>query len=123
MPITPTEVEDAMAQFSMLGPIRTRKMMGGLTLYAHNVTFAIYDPDQGYFLKSDDQTHADFEAVGAAKFSMDTKDGKTLTMNYYALPDEAYDDPEICEHWARKSLDVALRAAAAKKPKRPKSKK
>ncbi|WP_017930298.1 TfoX/Sxy family protein [Robiginitomaculum antarcticum] len=115
MPITPTEIEDAMAQFSMLGPIRTRKMMGGLTLYAHDVTFAFYAPDQGYFLKSDAQTHADFEAAGMARFIFVAKSGKSGTMNYFAMPDAAYDDPEICEHWARKSLDVALRAAAKKK--------
>jgi len=50
MAITQTEIEDAIELFSGLGPIRTRKMMGGLAIYAHDVTFAMYDPNQGYFL-------------------------------------------------------------------------
>ena len=118
MPITQTEIQDAIEMFSGLGPIRTRKMMGGLTIYAQDVTFAIYDPDQGYFLKSDDQTHDIFEDAGVSKFTFEMKNGKSATMNYYAMPDECYDDPDECLIWARRSLDVALRAKAKKKKKK-----
>lgn len=118
MPITQTEIDDAIELFSRLGPIRTRKMMGGLTIYAQDVTFAIYDPDQGYFLKSDKQTQDIYEAEGLDRFTFEMK-GKTASMNYYALPEEAYDDPETLELWARRALDVALRAKKPKRKKKP----
>lgn len=117
MPISQTEIDDAVELFSALGPIRTRKMMGGLTIYAQDVTFAIYDPDQGYFLKSDKQTQALYEAEGLSRFTFEMK-GKTAIMNYYALPEDAYDDPEVLERWARLALDAGLRA---KKPKKKKT--
>ncbi len=118
MAISQTEVDDAVDLFSPLGPIRTRKMMGGLTIYAQDVTFAIYDPDSGYYLKSDDQTHDLFEDAGQSKFSLEMKDGKTASMNYYAMPEDCYDDPEALLLWARRSLDVAMRAKAKKRPRK-----
>ena len=116
MAITQTEIDDAEELFSVLGPIRTRKMMGGLAIYAQDVTFSIYDPDQGYFLKSDKETQPIYEAEGLERFTFEMKD-KIASMNYYAMPEAAYDDPEVLERWARMALDVALRA---KKPKRKK---
>ena len=117
MAITQTEVDDAVEMFSVLGPIRTRKMMGGLTIYAQDVTFAIYDPDQGYFLKSDTQTQGIYEAEGLKRFTFEMK-GKTASMNYYALPEAAYDDSDTLEKWARLALDVGLRAKKPKKKKK-----
>lgn len=118
MAITQTEVDDAIELFSGLGPIRTRKMMGGLTIYAHDLTFAIYDPDSGYYLKSDAQTHDLFEEAGVSKFTFEMKDGKSATMNYYAMPEACYDDPDELMLWARRSLDVALRAKRKKAAKK-----
>lgn len=117
MAIAQTEVDDAVEMFQRLGPIHTRKMMGGLTIYAQDVTFAIYDPDQAYFLKSDKQTQHIYEAEGLARFTFEMKD-KTASMNYYAMPEAAYDDPDILEQWARMALDVALRAKRPKKKKK-----
>lgn len=118
MAISQTEIDDAIEMFSPLGPIRTRKMMGGLTIYAHDMTFAIYDPDSGYYLKSDAQTHDLFEEAGVSKFTFEMKDGKSATMNYYAMPEDCYDDPDALMYWARLSLDVALRANSKKKKKK-----
>ena len=117
MAISQTEIDDAIELFACLGPIRTRKMMGGLTIYAQDVTFAIYDPVQGYFLKSDGQTQPLYEAEGLERFTFEMK-GKTASMNYYALPEDAYDDPDVLELWARRALDVALRAKKPKKKKK-----
>lgn len=93
-------------------------MMGGLAIYAHDVTFAMYDPDQGYFLKSDDLTQEVFEAANVERFEFKTKDGKVLRLNYYAMPEPCYDDPDLCLEWAHRSLDVALRAKSKKRKKK-----
>jgi len=122
MSISQTEIDDAVemfsgALFSALGPIRTRKMMGGLTLYAHDLTFAIYDPDQGYFLKVDETNREDYLTEGLEPFQFEFKNGKSGTMNYYPMPERCYDDPEERSVWARKAVDVALRAHAKKSKK------
>lgn len=121
MAITQSEIDMVLELFEPLAPIKYRKMMGGLTIYAADVTFAIYDPDEGYYLKSDDQTHHYFEDEGLSKFEFAKKDGSIATMNYFPMPERCYDDPEELEIWARRSLDVALRAKAKKKPKKKKS--
>jgi len=118
MAITQGEIDMVLELFEPLAPIKYRKMMGGLTIYAADVTFAIYDPDEGYYLKSDDQTHHYFEDEGLSKFEFAKKDGSIATMNYFPMPERCYDDPEELEVWARRSLDVALRAKAKKKPKK-----
>lgn len=130
MPITQTEIDDTVEMFAAqignaLGPIRTRKMMGGLAIYAHDVTFALYVPDEGYFLKADDVNRGDFDAEGLEPFTFEFTDKETGkirggTMNYYALPERCYDDPDERIIWARGALDVALRAKAKKKPKKKK---
>jgi len=117
MAITQGEIDMVLELFEPLAPIKYRKMMGGLTIYAADVTFAIYDPDEGYYLKSDEQTHHYFEDEGLSKFEFAKKDGSIATMNYFPMP-ERCDDPEELEVWARRSLDVALRAKAKKKPKK-----
>ena len=122
MAISQSEIDDAIEFFSVIGPVTTRKMMGGLTIYAQDVTFAIYDPDSGYYLKSDAQTHDIFEEAGVSKFTFEMKDGKSATMNYYAMPEACYDDPDELLLWARRSLDVALRAKPKARKKKSKTK-
>lgn len=121
MPISQTEIDDAIELFSPIGRIRTRKMMGGLMIYADDLPFALYDPDQGYFLKVDDMNRAKFEAEDIEPFTFEMKDGKTAKMNYYALPDRCYDEPYELKIWGKLALEAALRAKAKKRPKKNKS--
>ena len=121
MAITQNDIDMVLELFEPLAPIKTRKMMGGLTIYSADVTFAIYDPDEGIYLKSDEETHVLFEDENLSKFEFAKKDGNVATMNYYPMPERCYDDPEELEIWARRSLDVALRAKAKNKPKKKKT--
>ena len=123
MAISQTEIDDAAELFSPIGRIRTRKMMGGLMIYADDLPFALYDPDNGYFVKVDNESRADFEAEGIEPFIFAMKDGKTAKMNYYALPDACYDDPQELKIWGDKGLAAALRAKAKKRPKKKSMKK
>jgi DNA transformation protein len=43
-----------------------------------------------------------------------------MTMGYWSLPDSAVDDPDEAVVWARRSMEVAARKAAAKRPRKPK---
>ena len=101
----------------------SRAMFGGHGFYADGVFFAIVDDDVLY-LKVDDATRADFEALGCAPFEYTTKEGRKLAMGYLRAPDEALERPEAMRPWARAAIGAAMRAAATKrkpatkKPKR-----
>lgn len=101
-----------------LGEVRIKKMFGGAGVYAHDLMFGLIAGETLY-LKVDDLSAAEFEAAGSQPFVFEMKDGSSIAMRYWRLPDEAADDPEAAERWARLALDAALRA---KKPKKPKKK-
>jgi DNA transformation protein len=96
-----------------LGPLRIKKMFGAAGVYAGDLFFAVIDQETLY-LKVDDLTAAEFEAAGSKPFVLQTKDGPA-TLRYWHIPDEAADDAEAAERWARLGLDAALRA---KKPRK-----
>lgn len=100
-----------------LGPVGIKRMFGGAGVYAHEVMFALIAQDQLY-LKVDDGLKAALEAEGSEPFSYEKKTGEVAVMAYYALPDTAADDPEAASAWARRALDVALKAKAGKPKKR-----
>ncbi|HSK41788.1 MAG TPA: TfoX/Sxy family protein [Arenibaculum sp.] len=96
-----------------LGTIRVKKMFGAAGIYAGDLFFGVID-DETLYLKVDDLTAPEFQAAGSKPAVLQTKDGP-MTLRFWSLPDEAADDPEAAERWARLALDAALRA---KKPKK-----
>lgn len=107
--------------FVALGPLQIKPMFGGASVYADGLIFALLD-DGVVWMKADDTNAPALIAAGARQFSFPTKDGQTMTMGYWSLPDSAVDDPEEAVAWARRSMDVAARKAAAKRPRKPKVK-
>jgi DNA transformation protein len=99
-----------------LGTIRVRKMFGAAGIYAGDLFFGVIDSEILY-LKVDDLTAAEFEAAGSKPAVLQTKDGP-IALRFWSLPDEAADDPEAAERWARLAIDAALRARKPKKAKR-----
>ena len=104
MSISQADIDFALELFSGLGPLTTRKMMGGLCIYHDGTIFAIIHPDGGIFLKAKDHLISDLEEVGAQQWTY-TRDGKKRTgMPYWSLPEAALDDPEVAVDWANKAL-------------------
>ena len=102
-----------------LGRVTMRRMMGGGTLYLDGIVFAITDDGELYF-KADSETDAVWDAEGCERFSMTFNDGRVGTMNYRRAPSGVYDDAEAMQRWARLAIEAGLRAAAKKKPRKPK---
>lgn len=101
-----------------LGPVRIRKMFDGAGVYADDVMFALIADDELY-LKTDAALRGDLESEGGTAFIWTRpSDGKTFDMGYVSLPAEAAEAPEAASAWARRALDVALKAKAAKPPKK-----
>lgn len=93
---------------SELGPIEIKRMFGAAGVKQHGAMFAILD-DGVIWLKADASLSEALEAEGARQFTYPTKDGQTMTMTYWSLPETAVDDPDEAVAWARRSLEVALR--------------
>jgi DNA transformation protein len=100
-----------------LGTVTRRAMMGGATLYLDGTIFAIADDDAVWF-KADAVSDADWDAIGAPRFSYEMGEGRTGQMNYRRAPDDVYDDAEAMQKWAALGLAAGLRAPVKKRAKR-----
>lgn len=106
--------------FEGLGPLRIKRMFGGLGVWADEVMFALVDQDVIY-IKVDDALREDLRAEGSIAWTYSRRDGWIQETSYWRLPETALDDPEEAVAWARRAL-AAARANAAAKPKRAKRK-
>jgi DNA transformation protein len=97
-------------QLDGCGPLVTKRMFGGVGVYAGDVFFAIIDNDVLY-LKADDETRKDFERVGSAPFR--PYPGAPPSMNYYNVPVSILEDAGELARWGRNAIAAALRAGAA----------
>ncbi len=103
-----------------MGRVTMRKMMGGAALYLDGTVFAIMDDGELWF-KADPETDAVWDEAGCGRFAVTFKDGRVDTMNYRRVPADCYDDPEELQRWAKLAVEAGLRAAAKKKPRKPKA--
>ena len=105
MSLADADIAFAVDLFAGLGDISTRKMMGGLCIYADGRLFATLDADGTVYLKAGDDFADKLRAAGSRPFVYSRKDGTSQTMAYWSLPDAALDDPASACDWARKALD------------------
>ena len=109
-------VVDQLAAFKR---VRTRRMFGGVGLYADDLFFGLIDNNTVYF-KVDDSTRSDYLARGLRPFQP-FPDKPEYSMSYYEISDELLEDAEELAIWARKACTVALAAAQRKQPRAKKT--
>ena len=86
-------------------PIRSRRMFGGVGLYADDLFFAVLDDDLLY-LKVDDATRPRYVAAGMRAF-----DPMGTPMNgYWRVPGGVLEDADELGRWAAEAVEVARRA-------------
>ena len=102
-------MEDVLGQFPGM---TSRPMFGGWGIYRNGWFFALIDNNQLYF-KVDDSTRADYEAVGSHQFTY-TKQGKSMPMAYWLLPESVIEDKELLRQFVDKAVAVAKKGKAAK---------
>ena len=86
--------------------VRDLAMFGGIGIYCGDLFFAIIDEDTVYF-KVDDTNRPEFEARGMGPFRPGEAGGEI--MQYYAVPEEVLEDPEVLRQWIDRALEVARR--------------
>ena len=106
------------------GPCVAKRMFGGWGISVDGLSIAIIADLGGgekLWLKASDETRAQFEAAGGARFTYDmTKNGVSSArgMNYYSAPEEAMDSPHAMRPWARLAMDCAANALAVRLARR-----
>ncbi len=106
MAVGDAEIDFVTDLFAEVGEITTRKMMGGLSIYANGKIFSMMRSDGRLYIKAAGPLAKRLEAAGGTLFTYDKKDGKQGYMNYLTLPEAALDDPDAACAWAKASLDA-----------------
>ena len=102
--------DDIREMFSGLGPVTIKRMFGGKGIYYSGLIIAL-EVDGEILLKADETTKADFAGAGSHQWHYEgKKSGAPVAMPYWAIPDEAIDDPETFGIWARKAYEASLRS-------------
>jgi len=107
MAVSDAQIEAIHDLFAGIGPITTRKMFGGLGIYAEGTIFAVLMSDGTIRLKGVGEMAQTFDAEGWERWTY-TRDGsdKITAMPYWALPDALLDDAEAASDWADRALAV-----------------
>ena len=100
-----------------LGDARARAMFGGHGLYLDGLMFALIASDTLY-LKVDDGTRDRYCAEGLKPFKPSVD--RPMTMSYYPLPEEVFEDQESLIEWAREAFSAAMRGRRKSGSRRPK---
>lgn len=111
----PEYLEFIVEWLSPLGPIATRAMFGGHTLYCDGIPFALL-ADNTLFLKVDDLTRGQYESRGLRAFQ--PFPDKPGTMQYYPPPPEFFEDTAVRDRWGRAAVEAGRRAEVKRRPKK-----
>jgi DNA transformation protein len=112
MAVTPGFAAFAVEQLDGCGAITTKRMFGGVGIYAGDVFFALIDNDILY-LKVDDSTREGFERAGGVPFR--PFGDERGTMQYYSAPVSVLEDADALCVWGRQAIAVAIAAKGRKK--------
>jgi DNA transformation protein len=96
-------------QLSGFGPVRVRRMFGGAGIFREGLMFALIAQETLY-LKADDASRGDFEALSLPPFTYGAKGGKRTVMSYWRVPEVCLEDRDEMAEWAQKAFAAALRA-------------
>jgi DNA transformation protein and related proteins len=108
-------------QLGAVSGLSTRRMFGGVGIYAGEAFFALIDDDVLYF-KVDDALGAEYERRGMRRFRP-YPDRPEASMGYYEVPADVIEDGEELARWARRSIEVAQRSGQKKSAKKKSAKK
>lgn len=101
-------------QLGRIRPVTSRPMFGGLCFFAEGRAFALVAEEVLYF-KVDDTNRPDFVAAGMGPFLPFGDPDKP--MQYYELPEDVLEDPDLLAEWMTKAIAVAARAKSKSKSK------
>ena len=112
MAVSPEYRDFVLEQLGRVAPVTPRPMFGGVGVYSEGLFFALVGGETLY-LKVDDSTRGDFEAMGMGPFR--PFDADKPMKGYYELPADLLEDADALRPWVHKAIDVARRSRKSKK--------
>lgn len=96
--------------FRSLSVISIRRMFGGKGIYSEGRIVAL-EVDGGILLKADDASAPRFREAGSRQWVYSGhRDRAPVAMPYWSIPDDALDDQDAMDGWARLAFEAAGRA-------------
>lgn len=118
MPVTADYLNYVLEQLARVRGLTSRRMFGGQGLYSDSTFFGLIDDDTLFF-KTGDGNREDYESRGMKRFNpYPDQPARSADFGYHEVPADVLEDAELLTLWARKSVEVAIRRAAARPPKR-----
>lgn len=104
MSVSDADIAFALELFDGLGPLSSRKMMGGLCLYRDGVIFALLHSDGSLWLKGAGSFAQRITAEGWERWTYAREGRKPTAMPYWRLPHAALDEPSLACDFAWDAL-------------------
>ena len=110
MAVSKTYCDFVLEQLGRVVPVTSKRMFGGVGIYAQGLFFALIAEDRLYF-KVNDTTRPDFERLGMEPFR---PFGEDSAMGYYEVPADVVEDANHLAPWMKRAIDVSATAKQSK---------
>ena len=117
MAVDERDLSEFAQQMAPLGPVRYKKMFGGAGFWIGEHMFAIY-AEGSFMFRADAVNAPQFTARGIGPWEpgmMKPRNGRVVSMPYYAIPDEVMSDPQLLLQWGQEAAAAADRMPPSKK--------
>jgi DNA transformation protein len=104
-------------QLVPLGHVTMKRMFGSTGVFCDGVMLGLVQEDTLYVRVDDESRSAFAEAANLPPFSY-VKQGKTIPLAFWQVPERLFDEPDEFLSWAREALGAAHRVAAKRPRKR-----
>jgi DNA transformation protein and related proteins len=108
-------------QLAPIGRVTLRRMFGKSGVFCDGVMFAMVTENTLY-VRVDDQNQATFEEAKSFPPLNYAKQGRTIDLSFWRVPERLFDEPDEFVSWARAALAAARRVAAKREQAAPKRK-
>ena len=98
-------------QLAPLGRVTMRRMFGKTGVFCDDVMLGMVTENTLYF-RVDDDNRATFREAASLPPLNYAKQGSTIDLSFWRVPERLYDEPDELVIWARAALAAACRVAA-----------
>jgi DNA transformation protein and related proteins len=116
-----TFAEFLQEQLAPLGRVTVRRMFGKSGVFCDGVMLGMVTENTLYF-RVDDQNRTTFREAEAFPPLNYAKQGSTIDLSFWRVPERLFDEPEELIAWAQAALAAARRVAAKRERTAPKRK-
>src|SRR5512141_2292252 len=98
-------------QLAPVGRVTMRRMFGKTGVFCDGLMFGMVT-DNILYLRVDDDNRAAFKEAEASPPLNYEKQGRTIDLSFWRVPERLLDEPDELVTWARVALEAASRVAA-----------